>query len=175
MMNMNSQYIPLYKTIILYLLKSSETPLSKAQIMDFMLESAYTSFLVLQEVFSELVEQRLVREEEDASRTYLFITRVGEDTLEALKDGIREDILLQADKFLEENKHRIRNEASLRSSYHGLSSGSYEVHLEVNERGRSIFEIFIEVPSKEAAVKACDEWEKISGDLYQYTIKKLLL
>ena len=78
-MNMNSQYIPLYKTIILYLLKSSETPLSKAQIMDFMLESAYTSFLVLQEVFSELVEQRLVREEEDASRTYLFITRVGED------------------------------------------------------------------------------------------------
>ena len=153
---MNSQYIPLYKTIILYLLKSSETPLSKAQIMDFMLESAYTSFLVLQEVFSELVEQRLVREEEDASRTYLFITRVGEDTLEALKDGIRE-------------------EASLRSSYHGLSSGSYEVHLEVNERGRSIFEISIEVPSKEAAVKACDEWEKISGDLYQYTIKKLLL
>ena len=51
---LSSQYLTLYKMIVLYMLKRCDSPLSKSQIYDFMLDNDYTSFLTLQEVFSEL-------------------------------------------------------------------------------------------------------------------------
>ena len=59
---MSSKYLTLYKMIILYMLKRCDVPLSKSQIYDFILEKEYTTFLTLQEVFSELASSELVIE-----------------------------------------------------------------------------------------------------------------
>ncbi len=53
---MTSQYLTLYKMIVLYMLKRCEVSLSKSQIYDFILENEYTNFLTLQEVFAELAD-----------------------------------------------------------------------------------------------------------------------
>ena len=78
---MSSQYLTLYKMIVLYMLRRCEVPLSKSQIYDFILEKEYTTFLTLQEVFSELASSELVIEKTVANRTFLEITKEGDETL----------------------------------------------------------------------------------------------
>ena len=67
---MSSQYLTLYKMIVLYMLKRCDVPLSKSQIYDFILEKEYTTFLTLQEVFSELVISELVKKEGLADKAF---------------------------------------------------------------------------------------------------------
>ena len=54
-MAVSSQYLTLYKMIVLYMLWRCDMPLSKSQIYDFILEKEYTTFLTLQEVFRILM------------------------------------------------------------------------------------------------------------------------
>ena len=61
---MSSKYLTLYKMIVLYMLKRCEVPLSKSQIYDFILEKEYTTFLTLQEVFSEMANSELIHEKQ---------------------------------------------------------------------------------------------------------------
>ena len=74
---MASQYLTLYKMIVLYMLNRSDVTLSKSQIYDFILENEYTTFLTLQEVFGEMRDQKLVVEKTSRNRTYLELTDEG--------------------------------------------------------------------------------------------------
>ena len=78
---MASQYLTLYKMIVLYMLNRSDVTLSKSQIYDFILENEYTTFLTLQEVFGEMRDQKLVVEKTSRNRTYLELTDEGREAL----------------------------------------------------------------------------------------------
>ena len=114
---MSSQYLTLYKMIVLYMLKRCDVPLSKSQIYDFILEKEYTTFLTLQEVFSELALSELVKEKTVANRTYLEITPEGAETLNFFGNRINPAIKVEIDDFLRNNSMRLRNEASILSDY----------------------------------------------------------
>ena len=96
---MSSQYLTLYKMIVLYMLKRCDVTLSKSQIYDFILEKEYTTFLTLQEVFSELASSDLITEKTMANRTYLEITEEGTQTLEFFGNRINPAIKQQIDEI----------------------------------------------------------------------------
>ena len=107
---MSSQYLTLYKMIVLYMLKRCEVPLSKSQIYDFILEKEYTTFLTLQEVFSELAASHLINEKTVANRTYLEITDEGDETLKFFGNRINPSIRQQIDEYLKKGgNHDFRN------------------------------------------------------------------
>ncbi|MBF1019636.1 MAG: DUF4364 family protein, partial [Lachnospiraceae bacterium] len=62
---MASSYLTLYKIIILYLLDRAEIPLSSSQVMRFLLDREYTTFVTFQDALSQLTEQGLVKGEQD--------------------------------------------------------------------------------------------------------------
>ncbi|SFB88389.1 DUF4364 family protein [Butyrivibrio sp. YAB3001] len=171
---MSSQYLTLYKMIVLYMLKRCEVPLSKSQIYDFILEKEYTTFLTLQEVFSELASSELISEKTFANRTYLEITPEGEETLNFFGNRINLSIRQQIDEYMKANSLRLRNESSIVCDYKMTEDKEYSVRLVAKEKGKNLVDISLLVPSEEIAQSICDKWQEKNQDIYQYLISQLM-
>ena len=57
---MNQDSLTLYRLIVLYMLSRAASPLSSAQIADFILEKEYTGYITLQQVLSDLTEETFI-------------------------------------------------------------------------------------------------------------------
>ena len=171
---MASQYLTLYKMIVLYMLNRSDVTLSKSQIYDFILENEYTTFLTLQEVFGEMRDQKLVVEKTSRNRTYLELTDEGKEALRFFITEINPAIIQQVDDFLKKNRIRLRNESSILADYLKRTSGEYEAHLMAKENGEAIIDLKLAVPTEEMAAFVCDRWQKESQTIYQYLVDRLL-
>ncbi|MBP7347964.1 MAG: DUF4364 family protein [Butyrivibrio sp.] len=171
---MASQYLTLYKMIVLYMLNRSDVTLSKSQIYDFILENEYTTFLTLQEVFGEMRDQKLVVEKISRNRTYLELTDEGKEALRFFITEINPAIIQQVDEFLKKNRIRLRNESSILADYLKRTSGEYEAHLMAKENGEAIIDLKLAVPTEEMAAFVCDRWQKESQTIYQYLVDRLL-
>ena len=172
---MSSQYLTLYKMIVLYMLKRCDTPLSKSQIYDFILDKEYTTFLTLQEVFSELASSELVLEKTAAHRTYLELTPEGEETLTFFGNRINPAIKIEIDEYLRENSMKLRNEASIISDYRKTGDNEYTAMLTAKENGQNLVDINLIVPTEEIAQSVCNRWQENNSEIYQFLIEKLML
>ena len=171
---MSSQYLTLYKMIVLYMLKRCDDILSKSQIYDFILEKEYTTFLTLQEVFSELASSNLITEKTMANRTYLEITDEGSQTLEFFGNRINPAIKEQIDDYLKENSMKLRNDSSILGDYRKVGENEYTVQLLAKENGQNLIDIRVPVPTEEIAQHMIDNWQEKNTEIYQYLFSQLM-
>lgn len=171
---MSSQYLTLYKMIVLYMLKKSGDRLSKAQIYDFILENEYTNFLTLQEVFSELADSGLITESNEGSRTYLRITEAGDETLGFFGNRINPDIRTQIDEYFKENGMKIRDDSAINAHFKKTGENEYVAYLSASEGNSSLIEMSIPVWTESMAESICENWKKKNQSIYQYLIKELM-
>ncbi len=160
--------------IVLYMLKRCEIPLSKSQIYDFILEKEYTTFLTLQEVFSELSGASLIIEKTMGNRTYLEITPDGEDTLDFFGNRLNPAIKQQIDEYLKANSMKLVNEASIMGDYQKTGENEYLVKLIARENGQDLVNIAMPVPTEEIAQEMLDKWQDNNQDIYMYLVSKLM-
>jgi predicted transcriptional regulator len=160
--------------LVLYMLKRCESPLSKAQIYDFILEKEYTNYMTLQEAFGELASSELIVEKTMGNRTYLEITEEGSQTLEFFGNRINPSIRQDIDSYLKDNSMKLRNESSVLGDYRKIGENEYEVSLLVREGGRQQLGIKLVVPVEEMAQAMLDNWQKKSEDIYSYLYSKLM-
>jgi len=165
--------LTLYKLIVLYMLNRMSFPLTKAQIMDFVLEREYTSFLVLQQVIGELIDTDMVKAESIRNRTHLIITDEGRETLAYFRHRIGDSMRLDIENFFSERELEMRNEISVTSSYDKATSGDYEARLTVKDNGVSLVEISLSVPNEDIALEICNNWDKKNQDVYKYLVDTL--
>ena len=160
--------------IVLYMLKRCDVTLSKSQIYDFILEKEYTTFLTLQEVFSELAASDLITEKTMANRTYLEITEEGSQTLEFFGNRINPAIKEQIDDYLKENSMKLRNDSSILGDYRKVGENEYTVQLLAKENGQNLIDIRVPVPTEEIAQHMIDNWQEKNTEIYQYIFSKLM-
>ncbi len=172
---MSSQYLTLYKMIVLYMLKRCEVSLSKSQIYDFILEKEYTNFLTLQEVFAELASSELIVEKTMANRTYLEITPEGDETLKFFGNRINPAIKHEIDEYLRSNSMKLRNESSILGDYQKTGDNEYTVSLIARENGQNLIDLKLSVPTEEIAQSICDNWHEKNADIYQYIFQNLMM
>ena len=169
-----SQYLTLYKIIVLYMLRRSEVPLSKSQIYDFVLGNEYTTFMTLQEAFGELNDQKLIKESKLRNRTYLELTEAGQEALHFFLGQMNPEIRQQVDKYLKENRIQIRNESSILADYNRRADGQYVAHMVAREMGDTLIDVQLTVPAEGMAQVICDKWQEKSSAVYQYLMDQLL-
>ena len=160
--------------IVLYMLKRCDVTLSKSQIYDFILEKEYTTFLTLQEVFSELASSSLITEKTMANRTYLEITDEGSQTLEFFGNRINPAIKEQIDEYLKENSMKLRNDSSILGDYRKVGENEYMVQLLAKENGQDLLDIRVPVPTEEIAQHMIDNWQEKNTEIYQYIFSQLM-
>lgn len=165
--------LTLYKLIILYMLDKVNFPMTNAQISDFILEKEYTTFLTLQQVISDLTETGMISAQTIRNRTHLAITSEGKETLHFFENRISEPIKKDIAEYFQEKEFDLRNEVSVLADYYKATSGEYEARLVAKDRGVSLVDLTLSVPTREMAESICDNWQKKNQEVYQYLTRML--
>lgn len=165
--------LTLYKLIVLYMLNKVSFPLTTAQISEFILEKEYTNFLTLQQVISELSDAGMIDTRSSNNRTHLSITEEGKETLQYFENLINDKIKEEIKGYFQENAYTLQEEISVLGDYYKATSGEYEAHLVIKERGINLVELTLSVPSKDLAISICDNWQKNNQAIYQQLIEQL--
>ena len=168
-----SDPLTLYKLIILYMLNRVDFPLTKAQIVDFMLEREYTDFLTLQQAIGELIDAGFVTAKSIRNRTHLILTEDGKQTLSFFGNQISDSIKKDIDEYFRNHELEMRNEVSILADYYKSTSGEYEAHLIAKDKGINLIDLTMSVPLEETAISICDNWQKKNQEIYQYLIEQL--
>lgn len=165
--------LTLYKLIVLYMLDRVTFRMTAAQVSDYILDKEYTNYLTLQQVIHELVEARLISTKTVRNRTHLSITAEGRQTLHFFQNRISDAIKDDINAYLRENEYELRNEVSVLSDYYKSTSGEYEAHLTAQERGITLIDITLSVPTEDTAASICENWQKKNQEIYQYLAGEL--
>lgn len=170
---MTQEPLTLYKLIVLYMLNRVSFPLTKVQVGDFILEREYTSFLTLQQVFSELIDAKLVTAKSIRNRTHLLLTEEGKETLQYFENRISDTIKAEINSYFSENELELRNETSVIGNYYKSTNGEYEAELIARDKGIELVNLKISVPTEELAANICDNWQKKNQEIYRYLTEQL--
>lgn len=171
---MQSDTFMLYKLIILYILNRVDFPLTNAQLTAFILEKEYTNYFNIQRAISDLLDDEFIMVKTIRNSSLYRITDTGNETLlffdNLISSGIKEDI----EKYLVENKYKLKEEVSTPADYTQIRKGEFSVRLSVIERGSHIIDLSISVPTEEEAATICNNWSDKSSDIYAYLMSILL-
>lgn len=102
------------------------------------------------------------------------ITEIGSETLKffdnMISSGIKEDI----EKYLSQNKYKLKEEVSTPADYYQVKKGEFAVKLSVIERDSHIIDLSLIVPSEKEAAAICNNWSEKSSEVYAYLMSVLL-
>lgn len=171
---MLSEPMTLYKLMNLYMLKQVNFPLTNAQLTEFFLKHEYATYFTLQQALNELQESGLIRTESTHNSTRYEITREGEETLNFFGKNISAAIVEDMDKYLKENRFKMRNEVGVVADYYKAVTQDYIVHCEVREGKGTLIDLDISVPDKEQAEQMCAHWQDRSQEIYAFVMKTLM-
>lgn len=169
-----SEQVTLYKLMILYMLKRVSFPLSNGQMSEFFLEKEYTNYFTFQTVLNELLEAKLIQMETTCNTSFYEMTKEGEEAFGYFGNKLSEPIVEDLDRFLKDNKFKLRNEAGIIADYYKSTNQDYIVHCEVREGKAKLLEINVAVPASEQAAAMCSNWQSRSQDIYAYIMKRLM-
>ena len=78
---MLSEPMTLYKLMILYMLKQVKFPLTNSNISDFFVSKEYTTYFIVQQALTELLEANLISVENINNTSRYEMTKEGEEAL----------------------------------------------------------------------------------------------
>lgn len=163
-----------YKLIVLYMLSKVDFPLTNTQISNFVLENDYTTYFIIQQTISELVDSALIHAQSTHKNTRYQITPAGKETLSYFPDKISQAIKTDVLQFFELNKLALKNEISVFADYYKTTEQNYEVRCEIQETKTPLLDIKLSVKTKAQAKAVCDNWQKQSEEIYMYLMDSLL-
>ena len=171
---MLSEPMTLYKLMILYMLKQVKFPLTNSNISDFFVSKEYTTYFIVQQALSELLESNLLSVENINNNSRYEMTKEGKEALSFFEKQISPAIIADINEFIQTNKFRMRNEVSTTAEYYKLPGNDLMVHWDVLEGKTPLINIEINSPDEEQANIMKNNWRSCSQDIYQYIMKRLL-
>lgn len=164
----------LYKLMILHMLRQVNFPLTENQISEFFLSRDYTNYFTLKEVLAELTASALISVETIHNTSRYEITEEGDNTLGFFGKNIPTVIVSDIERYLKENRFKMRNEVSNTSDYYKSTAGEFVVHNEVREGKSVLLSVDMSVPDEEQARLMSGNWKEKSSDIYAYLLKSLM-
>lgn len=170
---MTSESMTLYKLMILYMLKQVKFPLTNANFSEFFV-GKYTTYFVLQQALSELLESHLLTMESINNSTRYEMTKEGDEALSFFVNKISPGSIEDMNEFIRENKFRMRNEVSTTGEFYRSPHGEIILHCQVLEGRTPLIELNMTIPDEAQAALMANNWKGASQDIYQYVVKRLL-
>lgn len=170
---MTSESLKLYKLIILYFLSKTKQDITNAILSDFILEHGYTDYFSIQETLTALTEDKMIMSNQTHTTSYYTITDRGWETLNFFVSQLPTDTIQEIDAYLAENKIQIVDDTTIRSDFTKISSTEYLARCTVVERGSTIVEVALNVPSEEDAIDACKRFKEKSEEIYSFLFRTM--
>ena len=166
--------VNLYKQIILHILHKTTVSLPQSVVLDIIIKLEYTDYIQAQSALGELIESGLVSETTTYHRSYLTLTKLGDETRKAFETQLSIDIRRELDEYLKKNHIETLDETSLISDYHLTKDGTCIVNCSIRDGSRTIYDLSLEVADENTAIRICDEWKSKSEVMYSKTLQTLL-
>ncbi len=148
-------------------------PLNNEQLSHFITERGYTNFFNMQEALNQLIADNFITATTIRNVSHYQSTPEGREALAffeyKLSEGIKQDIL----DYFNKEKINLRKEVELQADYYPTTKGEYSITCSIHDRGDTVLDIKMNVPSKDQAIAICDSWSEKSTAIYQYLVKNL--
>ena len=161
------------KLMILYLLKNVSFSLNHENLSNFFLDK-YTTFILFQDILADLVDTKLIDEYKTKTSVFYKTTADGSEALDTFINDISDIHKKELDKYIKDNKFKLKEESMISADYSDNDKGSYLINLQINENKDETFKIEMDVPTADAAITMCENWKEKAKDIYTYIIKQLL-
>ncbi len=159
--------------MVLYMLKCTKSPISNADISDYILEKGYTDALKLQSSISELVMEEMIIALPKHNRTYYELLTEGRNTIDALESRISEAIRKDIYTYLYTNASRLSEKHSLTAEVI-QNENDYSALLNAYDKNGTLFTINMTFPTEALAKNACENFKTESKEIYETLIKRLM-
>ena len=162
-----------YKLMILYLLNKVAFMLNDQQIMSFFNETEYADFFKVHELLNDLTKADLIELYTTKTNQKYKLTDSGRTTLKYFKNELSKNEIESLDKYIKNNKLKMRTESSLTSDY-TAQNDSYTVRLVINDNDKPTLAIELDIPDEEVAMNICEHWNSKAQTIYSQIIKSLM-
>lgn len=149
-------------------------PLTNVQISSFILDQGYTTYIMLQQVLSELQDSGLIRFEKTQKASRYYLTDEGRQTLDYFRNRIPSPIQEDINQYMKDHRMELRNDVSVSAEYYLTTSGEYAAHCIVKERDANLIDLTLTFPLKKQAESVCSHWKDKCQDIYSHLMKELL-
>lgn len=161
------------KLMILYLLRNVSFSLNHENLSNFFLDK-YTTFILFQDILSDLVETKLIEEYKTKTSVFYKATLDGTEALDTFINDISEEHKKELDEYIKINKFKLKEESIISANYTDNNKDNFKITLEINENKDETFKIIMDVPTVDAATTMCENWKEKAKTIYTYIIKQLL-
>ena len=164
----------LYKLIVLYAVKCAPFALSNGDITEVIIDKGYMDALTIQSVINELIDSGLILSETKYNRTYLTLSKEGQDTITALEDRLNIEIKDDIHNYMLTKNTYYLNEHSIQTVIKKNKSSEYVACLVGKDKKGDLINLEMTFPTERLAKNACENFRKSSDKIYQYLINELL-
>ncbi|WP_066504462.1 DUF4364 family protein [Abyssisolibacter fermentans] len=170
----NSKELAQHKLVLLYIIYSSDFNITNTEITQFVLESNYMNYFLVQQYLSELISSKFITLLEENKIQYYKLTELGDKTLQYFKNNIPQTIKDDIKIKIEKNNLQKIKEKQITSDYFKKNDSEYIVNLKVKENDIIIFNISLNVVSSKQAKHICKNWKKNPDFIYKNIINLLI-
>ncbi|MCL2865302.1 MAG: DUF4364 family protein [Lachnospiraceae bacterium] len=166
--------LALYKLIILYMLNEVNSPMTTAQISEFVLSEGYTTFFKIQESLNDLADSDFLKIEATHTRTLYHLTEEGAKAVHYFKDRISPAIIQDIQAFLKEKQYDLQEEAGVKSNYYENDQGEFVVRCRIVENYINLIDLKLVVPTEAEAKAIAGNWTRVNQAVYARVLGTLL-
>jgi len=168
------------KLFLLYLISMMDLPMSRSQIVDFVLAKDLMNSFVLEQNLIDMVGRKFLdaarEDSRDESTTRYSLTEEGQANLELLENQIPRPVRNMIDQYVEENRGKIRKGFEKTAHYFpNADNDEYIVKCGVydDKRGTMLMEIQVPVVTREQAKFIQTNWNANYSSLYKRILTTL--
>lgn len=163
----NTEDVAQNKLLILYILNTSPSKFTNAELTEFVLDKGFMNYFILQQYLSELIEGELIKIIiEDELEKYNVIEK-GIITLELFQSKIPDKIKQELmNDFKIQELLKIK-ETQIVADYYPKENDQYTVNLKLIENDETLFSLYLDVSSEEQGEKFCSLWKDKTEMIYQ--------
>ena len=165
---------PIIKLIILFVLKNYNKPITNHLLSELTLKETDIDYFNMQKCLYELLGENWVRLFKGDPNNLYEITDEGRKVLDYFKNKvpfiIREKLLFSVNSQLKSEEPQSKIIADFDVS----ENGQFNVYLKIIEKDDLLFEININVGSRELAVKTKEHFEKNAMEIYLNTTQDIM-
>lgn len=166
--------LTLTKLIILYMLYKAENPMLKTSVFGFIMDKDYTNYFTLMQACQELCDANFIETRIIMNGAHLAILEDGISTLKSFSDRISTAIKDDVAEYFRDNKLEIKSTHNVNTNYYRISRNEYVAELSLKEEGSELLMLKITMPTEEAVIEMCENFEGKSEELYNLIVDKLM-
>ncbi|MCT4661699.1 MAG: DUF4364 family protein [Tissierellales bacterium] len=168
-----SDQIARHKLTLLYIIDKVDFRITNSEITQFVLESDFMNYFFVQQYLGEMIDASMIDIKIEDGNEYYALTPIGKETLRFFIKRIPSHIVDDINSKYEITKKEKIKEKQVIGKYYQKNDFEFIVNLKVIENDLTLFNLSLNVPSKEQAKYICNNWKSNPEYIYKELFRLL--